>query len=142
MSAMSSIGKLQSQFIEKTNRYLEEDAEDDLSFDDTPYCKLSSRSRDLYNNFINQLNHENINYIDTFAKGLSCIMVYPSESVELSCIFVPYVDRDAIEIKICKSNCDINKIMKSLPRDVYKYCDDIVRSKNIQSVTSWMKTLF
>jgi len=142
MSAMPSIGKFQSEFISKTNKFLEEDAEDDLSFDDTPYNGLSSRSRDIYDRFINQLINENINHVDTFPKGFRCIMVYPSENVELSCIFIPYVDKEVIEIKICKSNSNINHIMENLPEDIYVSYDDIVRSRNIPSIISWMKRLF
>jgi hypothetical protein len=142
MSAMmSSISDLQSKFMNGMNRYLEEDAED-VSFDETPYNGLSSKSRDIYNRFVNELVKANINHVDTFPLGSRCIMIYPSENVELSCIFIPYNDKDTIEIKICESNRDINHIMENLPEDIYVCDDEIVRSNNIPCVINWMKQLY
>lgn len=140
MSAMANIGILQSQNMERLYKFIEDDHEDD-SYDDTPFNSLSSRSRNLYNDFLRNLKSENINYFDTYSLGLSCIMVYPTDDLELSCIFIPYVDVNTIEIKICKTKKNIEDIINSLPEDVYVYYEDIVRSSNLASIINWMKTL-
>lgn len=124
------------QFIERMSNI----DEDDLSYDDTPYNQLTSKSREYYDEFIAQLESNKLNYVDTYPDGMGCIMVYPTPNIELSCIFSYLAGDCCIEIKICNAkNIEI-------PNDhdhIWIYDDEcrLIRSDSIDETVEWIKSL-
>lgn len=115
------------------------------SFDGTPFRNLSTKEKVFYEEFLEGLKNNNIPYVDTFPEGGSCLMVYPQETMAISCIF-SYLCNATIELRVCDAeNVDelLDKIIQNESSDfgVYDYEYKLIRSSNIQKVITWINKL-
>ena len=117
------------------------DFDDDNSLDDTPYNALSTKERVYYQEFLERIKDAGIDYVDTYPRGLSCMMVYPSNECEISCVF-QY--RCCIEMKLCNpySKLFADSIENMKGKGVWVYDDEyqLVRADSINAALKWVKS--
>jgi hypothetical protein len=106
---------------------------------------FSKKEKNAYDQFLKEIQTNNIPHLDSYVEGGSCLMVFPSEYVNLSCIF-SYLNDAEIEIQV--SSKDDSKAIETLKRsekyeDIYIFDDhfNLIRSINIKSVINWIKQL-
>lgn len=131
---------LKQQWVQGWKELTDACHEDDPSWDDEPYRWLNrTRERREYERFIELLDQNAIDYFDTYPMGGSCVMVYPTPTIELSCIFHCMVD--PIEIKICQGITLDYDYDDTNDNDVGLYDKDcqLYRSSSVDSAVDWIK---